>query len=123
MGQVVFYISYTGLYHAAFYTVEVESRIADLLPVLFASIFVNVAAPSAGASGAALFVDDASRRGQSAARAAAGILLVLAADFTTFTLILIFGLAYLFLLHNLKVYEIIAGLALKCVLSCFFLGL
>lgn len=110
--QVIYYISYAGLYQAAFYTVEVESRIADLLPVLFASIFVNVTAPSGGASGAALFMDDASRRGQSAARTAAGMLLVLVTDFSTFTLILIFGLVYLFLLHNLEVYEIIAALAL-----------
>jgi phosphatidylglycerol lysyltransferase len=107
--QVVYYLVYTGLYQSAFYTVEVESRIRELLPVMFASIFVNVAAPTGGASGAALFVDDVARRGQSAARAAAGTLLVLAADFSAFALVLIVGLAYLFLYHDLKAYEIVGA--------------
>ena len=115
--QVIFYITYTGLYQSAFYTVEVESRIMDLLPVMFASIFVNVAAPSAGASGAALFIDDAARRGRSAVRTAAGVLLVLTAYFSAFTLILVAGLAYLFLLHNLEIYEIVAALCLLAVLG------
>jgi len=109
--QVVYYLVYTGLYRSAFYTVEVESQVNELLPVMFASIFVNVAAPTGGASGAALFVDDAARRGQSAARAAAGTVLVLVADFSAFTLVLIVGLVYLFLQHDLKAYEI-AGAAI-----------
>jgi uncharacterized protein (TIRG00374 family) len=109
--QVVYYIVFTGLYQSAFYTVEVESRVSELLPVMFASIFVNVAAPTGGASGAALFVDDAVRRGQSAARAAAGTVLVLAADFGAFIPVLIAGLIYLFLQHDLQAYEI-AGAAI-----------
>ena len=109
--QVVYYLVYTGLYQSAFYTVEVESRVSELLPVMFASIFVNVAAPTGGASGAALFVDDVARRGQSAARAAAGTVLVLATDFGAFTLVLIVGLLYLFLYHDLKSYEV-AGAAI-----------
>ena len=55
--QVVYYLFYTGVYQSAFYTVEVESRVVELLPVTFASIFLNVAAPTGGASGAALFVE------------------------------------------------------------------
>ena len=38
-----------------------------------------------------LFVDDAARRGQSAARAAIGTLLVLVADFSAFLIILVTG--------------------------------
>jgi phosphatidylglycerol lysyltransferase len=125
--QVVYYIVFTGLYQSAFYTVEVESRVSELLPVMFASIFVNVAAPTGGASGAALFVDDAVRRGQSAARAAAGTVLVLAADFGAFIPVLIAGLIYLFLQHDLQAYEI-AGAAIFLLIiggltSVFVLGL
>jgi uncharacterized membrane protein YbhN (UPF0104 family) len=115
--QVVYYIVFTGLYQSAFYTVEVESRVSELLPVMFASIFVNVAAPTGGASGAALFVDDAARRGQSAVRAAAGMVLVLAADFGAFTLVLIVGLVYLFLYHDLKSYEIVGAVVLLLIIG------
>lgn len=104
--QGVYYLIFTGLYQSAFYTVEVESRVVELLPVTFASIFLNVAAPSGGASGAALFVDDARRRGQSGARATVGTLLVLVADFISFALILSAGILYLILLHDLKAYEV-----------------
>ena len=44
--QVAYYIIYTALYQSAFLTVGVQSRLSELLPVTFASIFMNVAAPS-----------------------------------------------------------------------------
>lgn len=117
IGQCLYYICYTALYQSAFDTVEVQSRLRDLLPVMFASVFVIVAAPSGGASGAALFVDDAARRGQSAARAAAGTLLVLVADFSAFTLILCAGLYFLFRYHDLQAYEIVGALTLLAIIA------
>src|SRR3990172_6077321 len=110
--QVIYYLVYTGLYQSAFSTVEVDSRLLGLLPVVLGSLFVNVVTPAGGASGAALFVDDPSRRGQSAARAAAGTLLALVADFSTFTVVLIIGLVFLFLYHDLKIYEIVGAVVL-----------
>ncbi len=103
LAQVVYYIIYTALYQSAFLTVGVKSRLGDLLPVTFASIFMNVAAPSGGASSMALFADDAARRGQSAARAAVGTLLVLVADFSAFLVVLLVGMIYLFTQHNLEI--------------------
>ena len=73
----VYYIIYTTLYQFAFLTVGVQSKLTELLPITFSSIFMNVAVPIGGASGMSLFVDDAARRGQSAARATIGTLLVL----------------------------------------------
>lgn len=110
--QVGFYTLYTGIYQAAFYTVEVRSHIINLLPLTFASVFMNVAAPSAGASSLALFVDDATRRGQPGGRVAAGGLLVLLCDLLAFTLILIAGLSVLFSLNSLEPYEIAGALIL-----------
>ena len=115
--QVVYYIIYTALYQSAFLTVGVKSQLSELLPVTFASIFLNVAAPSGGASGAALFVDDASRRGESAARTAVGTLLVLIADFSAFLVVLVAGMIYLFTHHNLKVYESIAAAILLLIIG------
>jgi phosphatidylglycerol lysyltransferase len=115
--QVVYYIIYTGLYQSAFLTVGVKSKLSELLPVTFASIFLNVAAPSGGASGIALFVDDASRRSESAARAAVGTLLVLIADFSAFLVVLVAGMVYLFTHHNLRIYEIVAAVILLLIIG------
>jgi phosphatidylglycerol lysyltransferase len=117
LAQVVYYIIYTALYQSAFLTVGVKSRLGDLLPVTFASIFMNVAAPSGGASSMALFADDAARRGQSAARAAVGTLLVLVADFSAFLVVLLVGMIYLFTQHNLKFYESIAAVFLLVIIG------
>jgi phosphatidylglycerol lysyltransferase len=107
--QVLYYIVYASLYVSAFRTVGVSSRLGAVLPLVFTSMFVNVVAPTGGVTGAAVFVDDASRRGQSSARAAAGTLLVLVCDFAGFLLVLLFGLAYLLSHHDLKSYEVIAA--------------
>jgi uncharacterized protein (TIRG00374 family) len=113
--QIVYYLLFTAMYQSAFDAVDVSSRFGELLPVTFASIFVNVAAPVAGASGVALFVDDAAQRGQSAARASAGTLLVLVADYSAFLLILVAGLINLSRQHDLTGYEIAGGLALLAI--------
>ncbi len=110
--QVIYYLFYTEQYRAAFSTVDVKSRLVELLPVMFGSIFVNVAAPTGGASGAALFVDDAARRGESATRATVGIFLSLVADYSSFAFVLVFGVIYLFLQHDLKPYEIVTAIIL-----------
>jgi phosphatidylglycerol lysyltransferase len=115
--QVIYYILYTGLYQSAFLTVRVKSRLWALLPVTFASIFLNVAAPSGGVSGAALFVDDASHRGESATRATVGTLLVLTTDFSAFLVLLLAGMIYLFTHHNLRIYESIAAAILIIIIG------
>ena len=110
--QIIYYLNLAELYRSAFDTVGVQARIRDLVPVTFASLFVNVAVPTAGASGAALFVDDATHRGQSATRAAAGTLLVLIVSYTSVLLVLMIGMAYLFIQHSLRLYEIIGAVFL-----------
>jgi len=110
--QAVYYVTYAMVYKSAFYTVEVESRLRHLIAVSLAAVFVNTVTPGVGSAGIALFVSDASRRGQSAARATAGTLLVSVADFCAFVLVLAAGLIYLFIRHNLKFYEITAAIIL-----------
>lgn len=115
--QVIYHIIYSALYASAFDTVGVQSNVFDLIPVLFASMFVNSAAPSGGASGAALIVNDAVRRGQSAPKTLIGTLLVWIADFGSFTLVLIAGMAILLVYHDLKVYEVAGAVALLVMIS------
>ncbi len=122
--QLVFYIVFSASYQMAFSTVGVSSRTRELIPVVLGSLFVNVVVPSGGAGGAALFADDLSRRGQSKVKTAAGILLQLIADYSSFTLLLIPGLVYLFIEHDLKSYEVVAAVILLLVttgLSCILL--
>lgn len=114
--QGVYLVVFAASYQAAFRTVEIKSRLRDLVPVVLGALFVNLAAPTGGASGVALFVDDAARRGQQASRAATGLLLQLCADFTAFSLILIPGMIYLFRQHELKNYEMITAAILLLVI-------
>jgi phosphatidylglycerol lysyltransferase len=108
LSQIAYYTVFAGSYQAAFRTVGIQTRTRDLIPVTLASIFINVVVPAGGAGGAALFAEDLARRDKPASRAAAGVLLQMIADFSAFTLVLIPGMIYLFIEHDLKIYEIIA---------------
>jgi phosphatidylglycerol lysyltransferase len=110
--QIGYYILYTALYQAAFATVEVRSRVWQLLPVVLGALFINVVAPTGGTAGNVLFLDDATRRGESPARTAAGVLLALAADFVMFALVLLVGLLFLLINHDLQTYEIVGAVIL-----------
>ncbi len=110
--QIGYYLLYTALYQAAFSTVEVRSRVWQLLPVVLGSLFINVVAPTGGTAGNALFLDDAARRGESPTRTAAGVLLALAADFVMFAAVLLGGLLFLLVKHDLQLYEIVGAIAL-----------
>lgn len=110
LSQTAYYFLYAVQYKLAFATVEVASQVIEIIPVLFASIFVRTVVPSGGVSGAALFVDDATRRGQSGARAAEGALLVLALDLGTLTPLLLYSLAYLRGQGQLVAYQMIGSI-------------
>jgi phosphatidylglycerol lysyltransferase len=110
--QMIYYVVFSASYQAAFYTVDIQTRTRDLIPVTLGSLFINVVVPAGGAGGAALFAEDLARRGKPAARAAVGVLLQLIADFSAFTLLLIPGMVFLFIDHDLRAYEIVASVIL-----------
>jgi glycosyltransferase 2 family protein len=107
--QGVYYVTFTAVYQSALYTVEVAGSLRELISVWFTSVFLNITAPSVGMTGAAVFIDDAARRGQSAARAAAGTVLVLVADYSAFAVVMIAGMIVLFTTRNLRFYEVLAA--------------
>lgn len=125
--QLAYFWAYAGIYRAAFDTVGVRSRQRSLFPVVIAAVFVNVAAPSAGASGAVLFVDDAKLRGESGPRAMMGTMLTLAADYVAFIPILLLGMGYLFSRRDLNWLEVFSAVWLFAMLlglsSAMLLGL
>lgn len=115
--QVLYYALYSGLYSAAFAAVGVETRWRDLVPVTLGSLFINVVAPAGGASGAALFVDDAARRGESGAKATAGTLLVTIVELGAFLGLLLPGISYLYTHHDLKTYEVVGAVVLTSIIT------
>ncbi len=108
--QLSYFVMLTLVYQVAFTAVGVSSQFKNLLPLTFAAIFINSTAPSGGAAGVAVYVDDARQHGQSTTRTAVGTLLVLIADFGSFLMILAAGLIILFSRHNLQSYEFGAGI-------------
>src|SRR5258708_6541244 len=110
--QSLYFVFFTASYQAAVATVGLESRFRDLLGVTFGSYVVNVVAPSCGASGAALFVDDAARRGQPPARAATALVLQLAADYIGVVVVVAIGLGYLYSHGVLQAYQWLGGIVM-----------
>lgn len=115
--QILHYLVSSASFRSAFAIVGVESRVRDLLPLLFGSVLVSVVAPSGGASCAALFVDHSARRGQSPGRTAAGVLLQHISSLAAFILILSTGLVYLGTQRGLQLYQITAALILLLAVS------
>jgi uncharacterized membrane protein YbhN (UPF0104 family) len=115
--QIIYFVFLASSLQAAFEAVGVESRLRDVLPVTFGALFVNLLAPTGGAAGTALFVDDANRRGKSPARAATGTVLQQLADYGAFRLVMLAGLAYLFSRNDLTATEIFAGTVLLLIVG------
>ncbi len=119
--HVIYFALYALLYQIGFDAVEVKSRVSQLVPVLFASLFVNAVVPTGGTGGAALFIDDAAQRGQSGARAAVGTVLVFLADLGTLIPFVMVGVIFLSLQHELQIYGSI-GVAFFLIFVAFVTG-
>lgn len=123
--HVLYFILYALLYRNGFATVGLDRHFWELLPLIFGSIFVNTVTASAGIGGAALFIDDAIRRGHSGARAAVGVVLSVAADLVTMLPFILAGVGALFLHRELELLGAIGGgiFALYSLLLCVALVL
>ena len=110
--QLAYYAVYAELFRGSLSAVGVGIPRRASFTALMGSLFVNVVLPSGGAAGMALFVDEARRRGQSAPRAAAGILLAMTMDFVALAFLLLGSLAYLSRRGGLRSSEVIGTGAL-----------
>ncbi len=116
----LYFVLYAAIYRFGLATAGVQSTIWGLLPVLLASFFVNAVGEATGAGGAALFVDDAVHRGQSGARAAVGVLLVLLVELGTVIPLVVFSIAFL-LRHSLPIVGL--TVAISAIFLLFSAGL
>jgi uncharacterized membrane protein YbhN (UPF0104 family) len=99
--QAAFLVLYGGLYQRGLAAVGVESDALRLVPVLLASIFAKTVLPLTAAPAAAVFIDDATARGQSGPRTAAGMIVVLVVDLLTALPFVVGGAAALVLRSTL----------------------
>lgn len=110
-----------ALYAALYRMLGLGTRWRELAPVVWAGHFVNVATPSAGLGGTALLLADGRRRGLDPARVSLANTLYFLFNFAWFAVLLAFGLAALWLWHDLKPYEsgaaglLFAGLTLAAI--------
>lgn len=94
------------VYRYTYRLLGMHAPVSRLLPLVLASSFINVVAPSAGVGGVAIFVTDARRSGLSAPRVTlAGMLFVLF-DYFSFFCVLVLGLGVLFRRNNLTGLEV-----------------
>ena len=115
--HVLYFVLYAVLYRLGFATVGVRCRVRALVPLVFASLFVNSIVPTGG-SGAALFIDDAVRRGESGARTTAGVLLVLIADLITLVPFIVYANLYLLSRNALPSYVLVASILYLFFICC-----
>lgn len=115
---VSFYL-YALLYRIGLEAVQVRFKTLDLLGPLMVSIFLNTAAPA----GEAIFVEYAAEHRQSGARAAAGVILVLAVDLGTTLPFVVAGLAFLRSQGKLPSYYLIVSLLFVFVIFLFIAAL
>jgi uncharacterized protein (TIRG00374 family) len=127
VAQLFYFIIFTVTYRVAFNLVDIKYSFKKLFPLTFVYIFVNVVAPTGGASGSALFATEASHRKESPIRALAGVLLANLGQFITFCVVLSFGALYLYSMNSLRLYQILASflfaLLTGLLLLIFFLGI
>jgi glycosyltransferase 2 family protein len=118
--QLGFMFSETVGYCLLYRLMDLRESFRRLGLLVVGSNFLNIVAPSAGASGIAVFVDDARRRNLSPGRTAAATALYLFLDYAAFMVALSLGLLVLFRRGNLDAGEI--GASALMTLLCLGFG-
>ncbi|MBI3241669.1 MAG: flippase-like domain-containing protein [Chloroflexi bacterium] len=112
--QAAWLLNFAAQYRATYRVLGMSRSVRSMLPLVLASYFLNVAAPTGGASGIALLLDDARRRGHSRARVTIAGVLFIVFEYMSFSVVLVLGLIVLFRRGNLHLSELIASLILFC---------
>lgn len=115
---VIFNLVYAMSFQAAFSAADVHLPLSAIVPVMLATLVVSVTTPGGSATGLALYVDDAARRGQSAARTTVGILLQLIADFASLTVVVGLGAIFLQFGGVLDIYTFLGAVTILAITAC-----
>lgn len=110
--QIMWLVNTTLTYRAIYRLLGMSATLRELFPLVVTSNFVNVATPSGGMGGLAVFIGDARRHQRSTARVTiAGVLFILF-DYFGFLCVLALGLLVLFRRNHLNIAEITAAFIL-----------
>jgi hypothetical protein len=110
--QFAWLINFALTFRAVYRLLGMEMALRQLLPLVAASHFLNVSAPTGGFSGLAVFIAAARRRNLSTARVTiAGVLIVLL-DYFGFLVVLALGLIVLIRRNNLHAADVAASVIL-----------
>lgn len=112
--MIVWMIMNGALYQAIFQALGIDRGLKEMSVVGAAATFANIVAPAAGASGLAVLIADARKRGYSSPRAALAAALFIEFDYLGFVVVLATGLLILLQRNELTMIELSA--------SAMFLG-
>lgn len=115
--QMLYFVVFAISYQAAFAAVDEKFAIKELIPLVWGSLFFNVVIPAGPTGGTILFSNALEKRQRPASRAVTAVLLQLITDFIAFFFLLIPGMLYLFVRHDLKSYEIVAAIILLFIIA------
>ena len=121
--QVAFFLLYGGLYQYGLAAVEVRSSALHLVPVLLASIFAKTVVPLTAAPAAAVFIDDATARGESGPRTAVAMIVVLLVDLLTALPFVVAGAAALVARSTLVAFALIGTALFVAFIAVLLVGL
>ncbi len=110
--QLAWLVNVAVNYRFVYRLLGMDISLGQLLPLVASSNFVNVAAPSAGVGGVAIFIADARRRGLSPARVTVAGALFLLFDYFGFLCILALGLVVLLRRNRLDAGSLTAAIVL-----------
>lgn len=113
--EIVAYYFLIRAHQFGLQAVNIKRTPKELLPLVLGSLVLNTTAPTAGATGALLFADDAAKRNESPFSAATGILLLIVSYFFGLLGILFVVLIYLQTRGELGLTEVIFTLILVLV--------
>lgn len=120
LGLLALWMWNVGLtYQSIYHLLGIEESRARLTLVAAASTFVNIAAPTAGVGGIAVFANDARRRGHPPGKATLAGALFLLIDQAAFLIVLALGWIVLIRRNDLNAGEISASLLLLAI-ACIF---
>ena len=107
--QCAWFLVLGSSYHSLYHLLGMDSSVYKMILLSTAANFVSTVAPSAGMSGLAVFISEASRSGQSPGKATVAGMISVFFDYIAFLFVLTLGLIVLFRRNDLDPTEIIAS--------------
>lgn len=107
--QLLAVVNKGAFYHTLYDFFGVKDDLIRLTKMSLAANFINLAAPAGGLAGMAIFIAEAERHGVSKSRSTFINFFAYFLYYSTFTLVLLFGLFYLVFNHQLYQYQIVTA--------------